>query len=61
MDDRRKAGLSFAALAALSAASTASVAADATGRPIFIVLPLLVMGVCLLFAGYYAGLSRATR
>ena len=56
MDNKRKATL-FAALAAVCAASTAPLAANPSINHIFLVLPLVVMGVLLFVAGYYSGLA----
>jgi len=60
MDNRRKATL-FAVLAAICAASTAPLAANQTIPHLVLILPLVLMGVCLLVAGYYAGLARRER
>ena len=57
MGTKRKATI-FAALAGVFAASTAPIAALPTVTHVFIVLPLVLMGIFLFFAGYYAGLSR---
>lgn len=57
MDNKRKAAL-FAALAAICAASTAPLAAQQSIAHIFLVLPLVLMGILLFVAGYYAGLAR---
>ena len=57
MDNRRKATL-FAVLAVVAAASTAPLAADQSIKHVFLVLPLVLMGILLLVAGYYAGLAR---
>ena len=60
MDNKRKAVL-FAALAAICAASTAPLAANQSINHIFLVLPLVLMGVLLFVAGYYSGLTRNQR
>jgi len=60
MDNTRKATL-FAALAAICAASSAPLAADQSIAHVFIVLPLVLMGILLFVAGYYAGLARNTK
>jgi hypothetical protein len=57
MENRRKAAF-FAALAALCAASTAPLAANQTINHGFLVLPLVLMGLLLFVAGYYAGRTR---
>ena len=57
MDNTRKATL-FAALAAIAAASTAPLAADQSISHVFLVLPLVLMGILLFVAGYYSGLAR---
>ncbi len=57
MDNKRKAAL-FAALAAICAASTAPLAADQSITHVFLILPLVLMGILLFIAGYYAGLAR---
>jgi hypothetical protein len=57
MDNKRKAAL-FAALAAICAASTAPLAVNQTIAHVFLVLPLVLMGILLMVAGYYAGLAR---
>jgi hypothetical protein len=57
MENRRKAAL-FAVLAALCAASTAPLAANQTINHGFLVLPLVLMGLLLFVAGYYAGRTR---
>ncbi len=54
MDNKRKAILFFIA-AGILAGSVAPIAANQSIRHIFIVLPLVLMGVLLLFGGYYAG------
>lgn len=58
MDDKRKVVV-FSVLASISAATTAPIAATPSIKPLFIVLPLVLMGIFLFFAGYYAGLSRS--
>ncbi len=45
----------FEVLAGISAATSSPIAAIPGIRPIFIVLPLVAMGIFLFFAGYYAG------
>lgn len=60
MDNKRKATL-FAVLAAICAGGTASLAADPTIIHAFLVLPLVLMGILLFVAGYYAGLARSER
>lgn len=60
MDNKRKAVL-FAALAAICAASTAPLAANQSINHIFLVLPLVLMGILLFVAGYYSGLTRNQR
>ena len=60
MDNRRKAVL-FAVLAAVVAASTAPLAANQTIQHVFLILPLVLMGVLLLIAGYYAGQARSIK
>jgi len=57
MDYKRKVVV-FSVLASISAATSAPIAATPSVRPIFIVLPLILMGIFLFFAGYYAGLNR---
>jgi len=57
MDNKRRATL-FAALAAVCAASTTPLAADQSVTHVFLVLPLVLMGIFLFVAGYYAGLAR---
>jgi VIT1/CCC1 family predicted Fe2+/Mn2+ transporter len=57
MDNRRKATL-FAVLAAIAAASTVPVAANQSISHVFLVLPLVLMGILLFVAGYYSGLAR---
>jgi len=57
MDNRNKAIL-FAVLAAFMAASSAVFAANTSIPHIFIVAPLVVMGVLLFVAGYFSGLTR---
>jgi hypothetical protein len=57
MDNKHKAAL-FGALAAIAAASTAPLAADQSIQHIFWVLPLVLMGILLFVAGYYAGQAR---
>jgi len=57
MENRRKAAL-FAVLAALCAAGTAPLAANQTINHGFLVLPLVLMGLLLFVAGYYAGRAR---
>jgi len=60
MDNKRKATL-FAVLACICAASTAPLAADQTINHAFLVLPLVLMGLFLFVAGYYAGLVRSQK
>ena len=60
MDNKRKAAL-FAALAAVCAASTAPLAANPTITHAFLILPLILMGILLFIAGFYAGRSRYER
>jgi hypothetical protein len=57
MDNKRKAILFFIA-AGILAGSVAPIAANQSIRHILIVLPLVLMGVLLLFGGYYAGQAR---
>jgi len=57
MDNRNKAAL-FAVLATLMAASSAVFAANTSIPHIFIVAPLVVMGILLFIAGYFAGLAH---
>jgi hypothetical protein len=57
MNNRRNATF-YAVLAVICAASTAVTASDKMITPLLIVLPLVVMGVFLFAAGYYAGLSK---
>ena len=57
MDNKHKVAL-FAALAAVCAAITAPLAADQSITHIFLILPLVLMGIFLFVAGYYAGLAR---
>lgn len=51
----------FSMLAIVAAATSAITAANPTIRPIFIVLPLVLMGIFLFFAGYFAGLSKVNK
>jgi hypothetical protein len=61
MEYRTKVAL-FAALAAVAAACSAPIIAnDAIRLGGFIVVPLLVMGILLFVAGYYAGETRRRR
>ncbi|MCL4366701.1 hypothetical protein M1563_00835 [Patescibacteria group bacterium] len=60
MDNKRK-SIILTVLASVSAASTAPLAATPQVRPLFIVLPLVLMGILLFFAGYYAGLNKLNR
>lgn len=55
--NKRKATV-FSILAVVSAATTAIMINNLPTRPIFIVLPLVMMGIFLFFAGYYAGLAK---
>ena len=55
--NKRKATV-FSVLAAVSAATTAVIAANPSVRPIFIILPLVIMGIFLFLAGYCAGLAK---
>ena len=48
----------YTALAGIFAASSAPIAATPGISPIFIVLPLVAMGIFLFFAGYYAGKAK---
>jgi hypothetical protein len=57
MDNKQK-SIILTILACVSAASTAPIAATPSIKAIFIVLPLILMGILLFFAGYYAGLSK---
>ncbi len=57
MDNKRKVAL-FTALAAVCAATTAPLAAYQSIVHIFLILPLVLMGIFLFVAGYYAGLAR---
>ena len=45
-------------LAAVLAASEAPLAADPSTGHLFLVVPLVLMGVAVLLAGYYAGQAR---
>ena len=60
MTNTRKTTL-FGALAAVVAAGTAPLAADNSISHIFLVLPLVVMGILLFVSGYYAGLAHHTK
>lgn len=60
MDNKSKATL-FAVLAAITAASTAPLAANQSISHVLLVLPLVVMGILLFVAGYYAGLAHKTK
>jgi len=57
MDNKRKATL-FAVLACVCAAGTAPLAANQSISHIFLVLPLVLMGILLFVAGYYSGLAH---
>lgn len=57
MSNTRKV-LLFSVLAAVLAAGEAPLAADPTTNHLVLVMPLVVMGIALLLAGYYAGLAR---
>jgi hypothetical protein len=57
MNNKRKAAL-FAVLAVLCAASAAQLATNKSITPVFLILPLVVMGILLFVAGYYAGQAR---
>ena len=58
MDTQRNAAL-FAILATLLAVSAASLAATKVMPQGVVMVVLVVMGLCLFAAGYYAGLSRS--
>jgi hypothetical protein len=60
MNNTRKTVL-FAALAAIVAGSTAPLDADQSISHVFLVLPLILMGLLLFAAGYYAGLARSKK
>ena len=60
MDNRQKT-IIYTTLAAIFSAITAIFAAQQSIGHIFIVLPLVLMGICLFFAGYYAGQGQHKR
>ena len=60
MENKRKATL-FAVLAVICAAGTAPLAANPTISHALLVLPLILMGLLLFVAGYYAGLARSKK
>ena len=60
MDNKRKSIL-FIALGGVAAGSVAPIAAHQPVLPIFLIVPLILMGIFLLLAGYYAGLARGGR
>jgi hypothetical protein len=53
--------LLFSSLAAVFAASTAPIVADKSSQPVYVIMPLIFMGLCLFAAGYYVGLSQGDK